>query len=105
MEKNPNIDHLKIFGCTCFVHKNKINKLDFTSIKTFFVGYSLEKKGFKCYDPKTRKPYISRDVTFFENESFYDKNEGNHLEKSLSNEFVIPCVTNLERREVLLENV
>ena len=52
--KKPNINHLKVFGCTCFVHKNKIDKLDFTSIKTFFVGYSLEKKGFKCYDPKTR---------------------------------------------------
>ena len=103
--KKPNINHLKVFGCTCFVHKNKIDKLDFTSIKTFFVGYSLEKKGFKCYDPKTRKLYISRDVTFFENESFYNKNEENHSNEVLSNEFVIPCVTNLERREILLENV
>ena len=39
------------------VHYNidKIDKLDVTSIKTIFLGYSYQKKGYKCYDPKTKK--------------------------------------------------
>jgi len=64
-KRKINIDHLKIFGCTCFVHKNRIDKLDSTSIKTIFLGYSTQKKGYKCYDPISKKLYISRNVTFF----------------------------------------
>jgi hypothetical protein len=39
-----NLDHLKVFGCTCFVYKNRLDKLDFTSIKTIFLEYSTKKK-------------------------------------------------------------
>jgi hypothetical protein len=49
------VDHLRIFGSICFVYKNKIDKLDATSIKTIFLGYSYQKKGYKCYDPKNKK--------------------------------------------------
>ena len=58
-------NHLRIFGCTCYVHQNKRDKLDHTSIKAIFLGYSSKKKGYKCYDPINKKLYISRDVTFF----------------------------------------
>jgi IS30 family transposase len=44
LKEKPNIDYFKVFGCTCFVHINRIDKLDFTSIKTIFLGYSMEKK-------------------------------------------------------------
>jgi hypothetical protein len=37
------IDHLKKFGCTCDVHNNKWGKLDHTSIKIIFLGYSTQK--------------------------------------------------------------
>jgi hypothetical protein len=57
------IDHLKIFGCTCYVHNNKRDKLDCTSIKVIFLGYSTQKR-YKCYEPINHKIYISRDVTF-----------------------------------------
>jgi hypothetical protein len=39
-----NLEHLWVFGCTSFVHKNRIDKLDFTSIKIIFLGYSTKKK-------------------------------------------------------------
>jgi hypothetical protein len=63
-----NLDHLKVFGCTCFVHKNRLDKLDFTSTKAIFVGYSIQQKWYKCYDPKNKKFFISKNVTLFENE-------------------------------------
>jgi hypothetical protein len=34
-----NLNHLRVFGCACFVYNNKIDKLDFASIKTIFLGY------------------------------------------------------------------
>jgi hypothetical protein len=64
-QRKINVNHLRVFGCTCFVHQNKRDKLDYTSIKTIFLGYSSQKKGYKCYDPINKKLYISRDVTFF----------------------------------------
>jgi IS30 family transposase len=42
--RKMNLEHLRIFGCISFVHKNRIDKLDFTSIKTIFLGYSTQKK-------------------------------------------------------------
>jgi hypothetical protein len=39
-----NVGHLKVFGCQCYVHKNKQDKLDYTSIKVIFLGYSSQKK-------------------------------------------------------------
>ena len=38
--------------------------------KCIFVGYSEETKGYKLYDPVTRKVIISRDVQFIENEAW-----------------------------------
>ena len=63
-QQKPNINHLKIFGCVCFVHIKKKDKLDHTSTKTIFLGYSSTKKGYKCYDPTNKKLYFSRDVIF-----------------------------------------
>jgi hypothetical protein len=50
-----NTNHLRVFECVCFVHQNKRDKLDHTSIKIIFLGYSLQKKRYKCYDPINKK--------------------------------------------------
>jgi hypothetical protein len=45
-QKKLNINHLRVFKCTCYVHNNnKHDKLDFTSIKIIFLGYLSQKKG------------------------------------------------------------
>jgi hypothetical protein len=46
MGQNPDLDFLCVFGCNCFVHvpKEKRNKLDDTSIKCKFLGYSENQK-------------------------------------------------------------
>jgi hypothetical protein len=64
---------LKIFGCTAFVHEHKnISKLEPRAIKCVFVGYSPTQKGYKCFDPKNKKMFVTMDVTFFENKPFFD---------------------------------
>ena len=35
------------------------------------IGYSLEQKGYKCYNPSTRKVRVSRDIIFEESTSWY----------------------------------
>jgi hypothetical protein len=38
------MNHSKNFGCTCYVHQNKKDKLDHNSIKAIFLGYTSHKK-------------------------------------------------------------
>ena len=45
------------------------------SVKCIFVGYSIESKGFRLYDPVTRQRIIiNRDVVFAENETMQPAN-------------------------------
>ena len=46
-------------------------KLDPKSTKMILVGYSLEQKGNKCFNPTTLQSWISRDVLFYELASWY----------------------------------
>ena len=39
--------------------------------KCIFIGYSLEQKGYKCYNPVTQKLRLSRDFVFDEMTSWY----------------------------------
>jgi hypothetical protein len=65
------LNHIRVFGCTSFVHIRRANKFDKNSIRTIFLRYSFEKNGYKCYYSISQKMYISRDVSFFENEPYY----------------------------------
>lgn len=64
---------LKTFGCTSYVHILGPNrsKFDSRALRCVFLGYSSTKKGYKCYNPSTRRMYVSLDVTFNEEQSFY----------------------------------
>jgi hypothetical protein len=89
-QRKINLEYLKIFGCTCYVHKNKQDKLDYTSIKTIFLGYSSQKKRYKCYDPKNKRLYISRDVTFLENEPYYKEKIHEEFIRETFKEITLP---------------
>jgi Reverse transcriptase (RNA-dependent DNA polymerase) len=97
------LDHIRVFGCTCFVHVKRHDKLDKNVVKTIFLGYSSQKKVYKCYDPKNHKLYISRDVSFFENEPYYQTREQGNAQGQpviLSpNNFMFPEETNQEQVE------
>jgi len=71
--KKPNVSHLKVFGYIAYVHvlNEKISKLDPKAKKCIFIGYSLEQKGYRCFNPFTRKLQVSTNVVFDEMVSWY----------------------------------
>ncbi|WZZ44914.1 hypothetical protein YC2023_041173 [Brassica napus] len=71
----PSLEHMKIFRCLCFVMVpgELRNKLEARSSKAMFVGYSSSQKGYKCYDPNTRRVLVSREVKFVEEKGYYEE--------------------------------
>jgi len=71
--KKPDVSHLKMFSCIAYVHvlDEKRSKLDPRTEKCIFIGYSLEQKTYRCFNPSTRKLQVSRDVVFDEMVSWY----------------------------------
>ena len=67
-KKVPDVGHLQVFGCVCYVHlpEPSKGKLEKKAVKCVFVGYSTERKGWRCIEPSTRRVVESRDVVFGE---------------------------------------
>ncbi|GKC91519.1 putative RNA-directed DNA polymerase [Tanacetum coccineum] len=63
----PNLSHLKTFGCLCF-STVLIDSKKFSSRfeKPVFIGYSNDKKGYKLFSLESKKVFFSRDVKFYE---------------------------------------
>eukprot|EP00253_Pinus_taeda_P025487 PITA_25487 len=66
--KKPSLSHLRVFGCDTYVHfpKEKQTNLDSKSEKCIFIGYKNGLKGYKLWNPVTRKVVYNRDVVFRE---------------------------------------
>uniref|UniRef100_A0A2N9GRB9 Integrase catalytic domain-containing protein n=1 Tax=Fagus sylvatica TaxID=28930 RepID=A0A2N9GRB9_FAGSY len=60
-----NYNLLKVFGCVCFVLLQPRFQL------CCFLGYGLEEKGYRCYDPVAKRLRVSRHVVFWEHKMFY----------------------------------
>ena len=67
---------LKVFGCTVYVHlpSRLQSKLDPRAEKCVFVGYAPNKKGYKCYNPRSKKIFVSMDVSFVESQPYFQQN-------------------------------
>jgi hypothetical protein len=62
------VAHLKLFDCDAFVHlpKERRRKLDKKEIKRIFIGYKEGMKGYKFWDPASRRKMCSRDAIFID---------------------------------------
>jgi len=71
--QKPDVSHLRVFGYIAYVHVPDENrsKLDPKAEKCIFIGYSLEQKGYRCFNPSIQKLQVSRDVVFDEMVSWY----------------------------------
>ncbi|XP_019231477.1 PREDICTED: uncharacterized protein LOC109212300 [Nicotiana attenuata] len=59
--------HLRTIGCLCFATvTERVDKFSPRAITTVHMGYSVSQKGYKLYDLRQRKFFVSRDVTFKE---------------------------------------
>ncbi|XP_074306152.1 uncharacterized protein LOC141641388 [Silene latifolia] len=67
-QKRPKLDNLKVFGCLCYVHNNEKprDKFGERGKRRMFIGYPHSKKGWKVYDLKEKRVFVSRDVIFYE---------------------------------------
>lgn len=66
LKPNPSYEHIRIFGCLCYVYNNQRQKDKFgeCSKKCIFIGYPHGKKGWKLYDLESGDIFVSHDVTF-----------------------------------------
>ncbi|KAG7598819.1 F-box associated interaction domain [Arabidopsis suecica] len=69
-QRTPPMNHLRVFGCLCYVHNQKHggDKFASRSNKSVFLGYPYGKKGWKVYNLDTGVISTSRDVIFLEND-------------------------------------
>jgi transposase InsO family protein len=70
----PSYHHLRVFGYPCFVllQPHERTKLEPRSRLCCFLGYGVEQKGYRCYDPVSRRLRISRHVVFWEHRPFHE---------------------------------
>ncbi|MCO5596984.1 hypothetical protein L7F22_051056 [Adiantum nelumboides] len=98
--KKPDLRHFKVSGCIAYVHvpDELRTKLDPKTEKCIFIGYSLEQKGYKCYNPITRHVRVIRDVVFYEMASWYAScyaNLEHDIATDVTNKVVIENATTL----------
>ncbi|KAG8502831.1 hypothetical protein CXB51_000478 [Gossypium anomalum] len=80
----PSVSHLKVFGCMCYalIPAERRTKLERRSALGIFVGYSSTKKGYRVYDPSTKKILVSRDIKFDEDKFWnWDDSETSQLDE------------------------
>ena len=79
-----------VFGCVCFVNILTLgqDKLSAKATNCVFLGYSCLKRGYHCYSLDTNRYFVSADVTFFEDFSFFSP----AVRPSTTNVLSIPLV-------------
>ena len=67
-QRSPDFSYFRTFSCQCFpcLRPYSLDKLSFRSKPCIFIGYCSNHKGFRCFDPSSKRVYISRNVIFDE---------------------------------------
>lgn len=68
----PSVAHFRVWGCVAHVHipEAKRGKLDDKSFPCILLGVSEESKGYRLFDPKTKRVVVSKDVVFEEDKQW-----------------------------------
>lgn len=68
-----NYSILHVFGFTCFVllPEKDCTKLSARCVLCVFLGYGINQKSYRCYDPVRQKLYVLRHVTFLERHPYF----------------------------------
>ena len=72
-EHAPNIDHIRTFGCMAYTYVQRRKKMEKRSKEMIMLGYSDQRKGYRLYDPNTRRVVWSLDVRFDEDDYPYER--------------------------------
>ena len=71
------------------------------AIPCTFLGYANNQKGYRCFDPKNNKLYVSRNVSFLENESFFENKNSTEIDEY---SFLLDLVPKDSEREIDLDD-
>ena len=76
----PEYSHLRVFGSTCFVLRPHVERTKLSSRTAIcvFLGYGDGQKGYRCYNPESKKLYVSRHVFFLEHIPFFSLPSSSH---------------------------
>ncbi|RYR63475.1 hypothetical protein Ahy_A04g021284 [Arachis hypogaea] len=92
--RKPNISHLHVFGCKCFIlnnGKDNLGKFDAKADEGIFLGYSLTSKAFRVYNKRIMTMEESIHVAFDETNRYcarkdFDENVENFDSLNLNGE-------------------
>lgn len=79
----PKVDHLRVWGCVAYVHvqKDKRVSLGWHMEKCIFIGYPDGVKGWKFWNPETKKVVISERADFDERYTYGSRKQSPPIPK------------------------
>jgi len=101
--RKPNIGHMKVFGCKCYILNNgkeNIGKFDEKVDNGIFLGYSLSSHAYRVYNKRLMTIDVSIHVVFDETNPAEQGSLSNCGEEDEQNIFLKNLETCLEKQPI-----